>query len=185
MRIDRGSTALLVIDVLEGGVSDSVYDPQVADFAERCGRVTTACRGAGLPVVLCCDAHRKGSDAELALWGDHGLAGTPEARPAACLDVSPTDIVIPKRRYDSFFQTDLDITLRELGVTNVIAIGCDTNICVLQTLAGAFYRGLSSVLVTDATRTFLVGTQEGAETYARRCFGSELVTCEELYAALA
>ena len=95
------------------------------------------------------------------------------------------DIVVPKRRYSGFFQTDLDLTLRELGVTTVVAVGADTNICVLHTLADAYFNNYSSVVVTDATMTFLCGTQEGALEHCEKCYGSQLVTVAELEAALA
>ncbi|MDD3485969.1 MAG: cysteine hydrolase [Atopobiaceae bacterium] len=185
MTIDPSRTALLVVDVLAGGADDTVYDPAVEAFADACARVTKACRDAGVQVICCDDAHRAGSDHELALWGEHGMAGTEAAAPADCLDVGPDDIVIPKRRYDAFFGTDLDITFRELGVCDVIVIGCDTNICVLQTLAGAFYRCYGTMLVSEATRTFLVGTQEGALEYCQRCFGTRVVSLDELLEALA
>lgn len=185
MTIDPTATALLVIDVLEGSTDDTVYDPAVASFADACTRATKACRDAGVQVICCDDAHRAGSDHEVALWGDHGMAGTDAAAPAGFLEVGPGDIVIPKRRYDAFFGTDLDITLRELGVRDVIVIGCDTNICVLQTLAGAFYRCYGTMLVTEATRTFLVGTQDGALEYCQRCFGTEVISLDGLTEALA
>ena len=98
---------------------------------------------------------------ELELWGEHGIVGSDAAQPLAEFDVQESDFVISKRRYDGFFQTDLDLTLRELGVDTLIAVGCDTNICVLQTLAGAYFRGYKTIVPADATATFLVGTQEG------------------------
>ncbi len=82
----------------------------------------------GCPSIFSDDAHRPPYDRELELWGAHGMAGTDAARPLASVDLQEGDIVIPKRRYDGFFQTNLDLTLRELGVDTLIAFGCDTNI---------------------------------------------------------
>jgi nicotinamidase-related amidase len=177
---DPKRTALLVIDVLEGGLVDAAENDAVAKFAYECGRVVNACRSANIPVIFCDDQHVPGRDRELELWGAHGICGSPEAEPAACLGRAETDIVIPKRRYSAFFNTDLDLTLRELGVDTVIAIGCDTNICVLQTLADAYFNCYKSIVVEDATLTFLIGTQEGAIEYFEKCYGSEIVTTDEL-----
>jgi len=47
------------------------------------------------------------------------------------------DLKIYKRRYSAFFGTDLDLTLRELGVTEVELVGVCTQICVLYTAADA------------------------------------------------
>ncbi|MCI1665362.1 MAG: cysteine hydrolase [Atopobiaceae bacterium] len=185
MGIDAKRTALLVIDVLEGGDHDAVYDHAIESFENSCVAVVDACRVVGIQVIFCNDAHRSGTDRELALWGDHGIAGSPEARTASALGACESDITIPKRRYDAFFQTDLDLTLRELGVDTVIAIGCDTNICVLQTLAGAFFRNYGSIVVEEAMRTFLVGTQEEGIEYFKRCYGTRVLDLEGFLRSIA
>lgn len=46
-----------------------------------------------------------------------------------------------KRRYSAFFATDLDLTLREMGVDTLIITGLVTNICIQHTAADAFFRG--------------------------------------------
>ena len=185
MEPEKNAAALLVIDAIEAVGEDSLYDHDAATAAYRTAvaRVVAACHAAGVPVIFCNDAHVRGLDRELELWGEHGIAG--ESRIFPEVEVGEGDIVIPKRRYSGFFQTDLDLTLRELGVTTVIAVGADTNICVLHTLADAYFNNYASVVVTDATMTFLCGTQEGALEHCEKCYGSQLVTVAELEAALA
>lgn len=186
MQIDRQHMALLVIDVLEATDDDSVYrpTPDERSMNENCVRVTRAARAAGLPVIFCDDAHIPGVDRELELWGEHGIVG--RTAPIAALEAGSgeRDFIIPKRRYSGFFGTDLDLTLRELGVTHLIAIGADTNICVLHTLGDAYFLGYDSIVVEDATRTFLCGTQKDALEHFRKCYGSEIVSTAELVAAL-
>lgn len=82
--------------------------------------------------------------------------------------------------WSSSLKIDLDLTLRELGVDTLIAVGCDTNICVLQTLAGAYFRGYKTIVPADATATFLVGTQEGGLEYFTRCYDSRVTTTESV-----
>lgn len=185
MELEKNAAALLVIDAIEAVGEDSLYDPDAATAAYRTAvaRAVAACHAAGVPVIFCNDAHVRGLDRELELWGEHGIAG--ESRVFPEVEVGEGDIVVPKRRYSGFFQTDLDLTLRELGVTTVIAVGADTNICVLHTLADAYFNNYASVVVTDATMTFLCGTQEGALEHCEKCYGSQLVTVAELEAALA
>lgn len=187
LALDQKTTALLVIDVLEAVGEDAVYAPSPEERAmvDNCVRAVDAARAAGLPVVFCDDEHLEGVDRELELWGPHGIKG--RTVPAAALRAGsgPRDFVVPKRRYSGFFQTDLDLLLRELGVRTVVAVGCDTNVCVLHTLADAYYRGYGSVLVGDATRTFLCGSQEGAVEHCQKCFGSVVASTDELVAALA
>ena len=184
MMLDKNATALLVIDAIEATCEDALYDPDAATAAYRgaVARSVAACHAAGIPVIFCNDSHIRGLDRELELWGEHGIAG--ESRSFPEVEVREGDIVIPKRRYSGFFQTDLDLTLRELGVKTVIAVGADTNICVLHTLADAYFLGYASIVVTDATMTFLCGTQEGALEHCEKCYGSTLVTVSDLEAAL-
>ena len=174
---DKSKTAVLVIDVLGG--SEGVT-PGLEEMASNSVAIAKAARAAGMPVVFTCDAHLPGIDRELELWGDHGIAGSEAARPLAAFEVDERDYVLPKRRYDGFFQTDLELTLRELGVDTLIAVGCDTNICVLQTLAGAYFRGFKTIVPADATATFLMGTQEGGLEYFTRCYDTRVTTTEAL-----
>lgn len=185
MHIDKDASALLVIDAIEAAGADSLYDPDAATLSYRTNvaRAVAACHAAGVPVVFCNDAHVRGLDRELDLWGEHGVAG--ETRVFPEVEVAEGDIVVPKRRYSGFFQTDLDLTLRELGVQTVIAVGADANICVLHTLADAYFNNYASVVVADATMTFLCGTQEGALEHCEKCYGAVICSVAELEAALA
>lgn len=180
--IDLAKTAVLVVDVLGG--SNPVL-PVLEEMMSNSAAITKAARAAGVPVVFVDDAHIPGLDRELELWGEHGIVDTEDAQPAAALEPCASDCIIPKRRYDGFFQTDLDLTLRELGVDTLIVVGADTNICVLQTLAGAYFRGYKTIVAADATATFLIGTQEYALDYFSRCYDSRVVDTTRVLAYLA
>ena len=180
--IDLSRSAVLVVDVLGG--SNEVL-PVLADTVANSVAIVEAARAAGVPVIFADDAHVPGLDRELELWGDHGIAGTEDAKPAAAFEVGEGDYVIPKRRYDAFFQTDLDLTLRELGVDTLIVVGADTNICVLQTLAGAYFRAYKTIVAADATATFLIGTQEYGLEYFSRCYDSRVVDTARVLSYLA
>ena len=189
MALDKATTALLVIDAIDSlpDVEDSVYDneptPEMAAFRNSLAKVVDLAHQAGVPVVYANDAHIPGIDHELELWAPHGIAGRTRIFPE--VNVADSDLVITKRRYSGFFETDLDLTLRELGVDTVIAVGEDTNICVLHTLADAYFLGYASVVVEDATRTFLCGTQEAGIEHFVKCYGSRIVSTDEIVAELA
>ncbi len=173
--INLSSTAVLVIDILGGSGGPT---PGLEEMAENAVSIVKAARKAGLPVLFTNDAHIEGVDRELDLWGEHGICGTDAAQPLTEFDVQESDFIIPKRRYNGFFQTDLDLTLRELGVDTLIAFGCDTNICVLQTLAGAYFLGYKTIVPADACGTFLIGTQEAGLEYFTRCYDSRVVNTQ-------
>ena len=180
--IDLSKTAVLVIDIL-GGNEGTV--PGLETMAENAVRIVKAARAKGVPVIFSDDNHLPEVDLELPLWGEHGMVNTQGSLPLDEFDVQPTDRIIPKRRYNGFFQTDLDISLRELGVDTIIAVGCDTNICVLQTLAGAYFLGYKTIVAADATGTFLIGTQEAGLEYFSRCYDSRVVDTETVLGYLA
>ncbi|HJI81432.1 MAG TPA: cysteine hydrolase [Eggerthellaceae bacterium] len=175
--IDLTRCAVLVIDILGGKGGPT---PGLESMAENAVALVKAARQIKLPVVFTNDAHIKSVDNELELWGEHGLRGTDAAQPLAEFDIQESDFIIPKRRYNGFFQTDLDLTLRELGVDTLIAFGCDTNICVLQTLAGAYFLGYKTIVPADACGTFLIGTQEAGLEYFTRCYDSRVVTTQSI-----
>lgn len=183
----KKDTAVLVIDVLISGEDDTLYkqDPAEAALVKKAAEVVDAARAAEVPVIFLCDQHIKGVDKELELWGDHGLKGDARPNPELRAGSGALDFIIPKRRYSGFFGTDLDLTLRELGVKKLIAVGEDTNICVLHTLADAWNLGYETEVVADATRTFLVGTQKGALEHMKKCFGTVPVIAAEAAAELA
>lgn len=172
--IDRAKCALLVIDELgdpTGGPLEAVLLPSILQTA----KLATAARAAGMPVIFTNDAHIPGLDRELALWGTHGIAGTPEAQTSPLLDPQPSDYVVEKRRYSGFFQTGLLLLLNELGVDTLICCGMDTNICVKHTVADAYFNNFNIIVVEDATATFLVGDQESGLEYMKTCYAAKII----------
>ena len=186
MDINVQTSAVLVIDVLVTANTDTLYQPspEEARMVRNAKRVVDAAREAGMPIIFCDDAHIPGLDKELELWGEHGVKGVAVPNPVLRAGIGKRDFIITKRRYSGFFGTDLDLLLRELGVKTLIAVGEDTNICVLHTLADAYYLGYESVVVEDATRTFLCGTQEAGIEHFQKCYGSTITTAQEFVDAL-
>ena len=75
----------------------------------------------------------------------------PELKPQA------DDVVIYKHRFSGFYQTDLDATLKKLGIKHLIITGCTTSVCVESTVRDAMYRDYSCVLLTDCMSQPTVG----------------------------
>ena len=59
------------------------------------------------------------------------------------------DVVIYKTRFSGFYQTDLDATLKKLGIKYLIITGCTTSICVESTVKDAMFRDYLCVLLAD------------------------------------
>ena len=174
--------AILVVDML----NDFVYGALACDrgkaIVPATARLLDAARAAGVPVIFCNDAHLRNIDRELALWGDHAIAGTEGAQVITELKVSENDYVVPKRRYSGFFQTDLDILLKELGVQTVVMTGLHTHMCVRHTSADAYSLGYDVVVAKEATDAFTEEDYISGLAYLKTCYGADAYTNEELIA---
>jgi ureidoacrylate peracid hydrolase len=82
----------------------------------------------------------------------HAIEGTWGAELHPDLGVAEGERVLAKRRYSGFFQTDLDLWLREHGIEKVVVTGVALNICVRATVHDAFFHGYQVVIVEDASR---------------------------------
>jgi ureidoacrylate peracid hydrolase len=59
------------------------------------------------------------------------------------------DFVMYKHRYSGFFETDLDVILKQAAVKTLIFTGCITSICVESTVRDAMFRDYACVLLAD------------------------------------
>ena len=175
--------AVLVVDMLQDFVYGALTCERAVAIVPATARLLDAARKAGMPVIFCNDAHRPGIDKELALWGDHAIIGTPGAEVIPELKLSDKDYVVPKRRYSGFFQTDLDILLKELGVDTVIVTGLHAHMCVRHTSADAYMLGYEVVVAKEATDSFTEEDYTYGIAYLKTCYGADAYTDDELIAA--
>lgn len=151
--------ALLIIDmqndfVLEGGplrvASARSVIPKIRD-------VLVAFRAKNLPVFHIVRVHRKdGSDVEIirkdlfrkqpfAVEGTEGAQVVDELAPLS------GEYLIPKIRMSAFIGTELDLMLRNLGVTDLVVAGIQTPNCIRTTVFDAIAYNYPVVLAEDAT----------------------------------
>ena len=176
--------AILVVDMLNDFVYGALTCERGKAIVSSTAQLLDAARKAGVPVIFCNDAHRKGIDRELIIWGDHAIAGTPGAEVIPELNLNENDYVVPKRRYSGFFQTDLDILLKELGVQTVVMTGLHTHMCVRHTSADAYSLGYDVVVAKEATESFTEEDYTQGLAYLKLCYGADAYTNEELIAML-
>jgi ureidoacrylate peracid hydrolase len=153
VRIDAQTTAILVVDMLNefckpgGAMVLPGYERLVAPQK----RVIEAGRQMGCPILFIVDTHRKNvrQDREWLKRTPHCVEGGWGATVIDDLEPRPDDIYVVKRRYSAFFNTDLDVTLRDLKVDTVVVCGVVTNICVRSTVHDAFFLGYTVVVPED------------------------------------
>ncbi len=125
--------------------------------------LSEAARDKGLPVIYVNDCHRPGVyDREFDKREPHCIDGTWGAEVIDELEPEDGDLCIKKRRFSGFFQTDLDLVLRELNVDTVIVTGVVTNICVRSTCHDAFFLGYNVIVPRDCVRATAPREQESS-----------------------
>lgn len=107
-------------------------------------------RARDILVVFACDSRypddfifTKSGHPVRTIRGTEGVKVIPE------LDPGPADLVVEKRMLSAFFATDLDFTLRQKGVRQVIVTGVATWACVLKTAFDAVELGYEVVIPAD------------------------------------
>ena len=78
--IMKEKQAVLVVDMLNDFVTGALKCDRGLAIVPQTAKLLNAARKSGVPVIFCNDAHLKGIDHELKLWGDHAIAGTEGAK---------------------------------------------------------------------------------------------------------
>ncbi len=160
LTIDAAKTAVLVIDMQNDfGAEGGMFHRAGIDIAPikaavpPTARVLAAARAAAIPAIYVKMEFRPD-------LSDVGAPDSPNRRKHAPLNLGmpvagpgerkgrilirdtwnteivpelapkPGDIVVSKHRFSAFFETDLDMILRSLGVSSLIVTGCTTSVCV-------------------------------------------------------
>ncbi len=151
----------------------------VREIFEPTRKVVEFARKNGIPVIFTQDWHRE-DDPEFEIWPKHCLAGSEGAEVIDELDPKPNDYYVKKRRYSAFFATDLDLTLRELGVKELLICGVVTNICVLHTVADAIMRGYGVTVLEDCVAALSEEDQRYGIRHMREVLRARILKSDEL-----
>lgn len=175
--------AILVVDMLNEFVTGAISNERALATIEPNAKLLDAARKAGVPVIFCNDSHVKDIDREFKLWGEHAVAGTYGAEVIPELNVCESDYVMPKRRYSGFFQTDLNMLLRELGVDTLIITGLWIHLCVRQTVVDGFCHGYNVVIPKDATNAFTQEEYDYSIQFLVGACGAEITDVDTIVAS--
>jgi ureidoacrylate peracid hydrolase len=153
VKLNLGSTAILMVDMLNDFLKPGgkMVLEGVEVLIPPMRRLLARARKAGMPVVYVNDSHRPGlrEDREFNKRSQHCIEGTWGAEVIDELKPTKKDFVVLKHRFSGFYETDLDLTLKDLCIDTVIVMGVVTNICVRSTIHDAFFRGYRVIVPRD------------------------------------
>ena len=171
--------ALIIDDMLHDFVDGNLANPNAQAIVEPLQRLLAHARDEGWVVVYSNDAHYP-DDAEVRIWGEHAMTGTPGADVIPQLEPREGEIVSPKRVYGGFEGTGLDEQLKQRGVDEVVITGQHTHICVRHTAYGAMVHGYAIVIPRDGVCAWPEVDAEEALEYLETMYGAKLTTVDEL-----
>jgi len=174
---DPATTALLVIDMqrdfLEAGGFGEMLGNDVSLLRSTiapCARVLEAARAAKIAIIHTREGHRadladappaklargrletgigdKGPMGRVLVRGEHGHDIIPELYPA------PGEPVIDKPGKGAFYETDLEIVLRNRGTRTLIVCGVTTEVCVHTPVREANDRGYECLVPADCVGSY-------------------------------
>jgi nicotinamidase-related amidase len=200
LELDPARTAVLAIDTHRGHLDPEIATmpvrPEIAaSVVAASERLLEATRAADIPTIFLVMHNRvlrgKSENLRNPFWRavetvrerltpelpstieGHNLVGAPgtEIMP----ELGPRDgdyVVTSKHRLSSFIDTDLESTLRVLGIETLLLIGINTNTCVLCAAFEAFNRDYGVIVVSDCVHSMYGDDLHdfGLENVAR-CFG--------------
>ncbi|AST96683.1 isochorismatase [Shouchella clausii] len=179
--------ALLVIDytydfiadegALTVGAPGQAIEDAIVDKVEAFHR-------AGDLVVYAVDVHEQNDQChpETALFPPHNIRGTKGRELYGKVGTQYERIKgenhviwLDKTRYSAFVGTNLDLVLRERGITDVHLVGDVTDICVLHTAVYAYSLGYKLTIYKDGVASFDASGHEWALRHFQQALGATVV----------
>ena len=112
------------------------------------------------------------------------IKGTPGCEILSELAVSPSDLVIIKKRYSAFYGTSLDEILARLESDAIIMAGINTHACIRTTAIDAYQRDWPVVLAADCIDSYDREHHEISLRYMKDKIAA-LLSNEEIRSALS
>ena len=153
LAIERGRTALVVIDLQKGIAASPARPYSGRDVVENAAKLVKAFRKNAMPVFLVhvdttpetglkviSDESFPRSSPMLPDWSEF----VPEIAP------TPADIVITKRQWGAFYGTELELQLRRRGMDPIVLCGISTDFGVESTARFAYEYGFQQIFAEDA-----------------------------------
>jgi nicotinamidase-related amidase len=179
---DKADTALLLIDVIndlefEGGADLLVH---AMPMAQRIAELKRRAKAAGIPVIYANDNFGRWRS-DFTRLVTYCLETDVRGRAMVqLLQPEEDDYFILKPRHSAFFQTNLDLLLRYLGVRTLIMTGVAGDICVLFSANDAYMRDFQVVVPADCVASEVAANNHQALKIMQRVLKADITPSAEL-----
>jgi nicotinamidase-related amidase len=121
-----------------------------------------------IPIIFACDSFLE-NDFIFKGKRPYSVRGTEGAEVIDELKPERKDEILPKRRFSAFFKTDLDQTLRLLGVDTVVITGINTHVCVYATAMDSVCNDFNTIVLGDCTASRRRKDHQGGIEVLKKC----------------
>lgn len=169
--------ALIVVDMLNDFVDEkgALYcGPSARNIIPFIKTRIGDYRKTGDAVIYIQDSHLE-DDKEFERFPKHSVSGTWGHQIVRELAPQPGDVVIQKRRYSGFFETELGDLLREQDIRDVEVVGVCTNICVMDTVGGLANRDYNIIVPRAGVADFDAEFHEFALKRMDKIYGAKIL----------
>jgi len=142
--------AIIIVDMLKGGVGKNpAIKPETERIIPNIQRLLKEGRDNKIPVIYACDSFSPQDFIFKGRMPPHSVRGTDGVEVIDELRPEKGDMILEKRRFSAFFKTDLDITLRTLGLDTIVVCGMNTHVCVMFTAWDGLANDFNAILIED------------------------------------
>ena len=181
--LDPATTALVIIDMQRDFLEPGGFGEALGNDVSRLAAIVpplrallSTARAVGLPVIHTREGHRAdlsdcpptklvrghltagigapGPNGRVLVRGEHGHGIIDELAPIA------GEVVLDKPGKGAFYATDLELILRNRGITSLVVTGVTTEVCVHTTVREANDRGFECLVLEDCVGSYFADFHE-------------------------
>jgi nicotinamidase-related amidase len=168
---------LLIIDMLKDFINEdgALYCGETAkEIVPFIKKKIDEYRISGCKLIYICDSHDE-NDKEFSMFKPHCIRGTEGADIIDELKPKADDIILKKRRYSGFYDTDLGKVLKEINPDTVEIVGVCTSVCVMDTVGGLRNRDYRVRVYKEGVADFDKDAHKFSLKRMKEIYGAEVV----------
>jgi nicotinamidase/pyrazinamidase len=168
--------AIVIVDMLKDAFKgkDPSSIEEYVKIVPRIRDLLGKARMLSIPIIFACDSFLE-KDFIFKGKRSYSVRGTEGAEVIDEFQPIRKDEILLKRRFSAFFKTDLDQTLRLLGVDTVVITGINTQVCVYATAMDSVCHDFYTIVLEDCTASRNREVHQGSIGILRQCGLSPLL----------